>query len=90
MRIAALALAAGLLLGVAACGGGGNGNAQPAGSIKVTMTEFKFDPNSITHASGNKYGSGDDRGGDDGGRSHLSGLTAIEINTSTPCGPAPP
>jgi plastocyanin len=36
MVAAALALAA-------ACGGGG-GASQPAGSVKVTMTEFKFDP----------------------------------------------
>ncbi len=35
------------LLAVAACGGGGTGS-QPAGSTKVTMTEFKYDPSSIT------------------------------------------
>ena len=46
--IAAGMVAAGLL---AACGG--SGNSQPSGSIQVTMTEFKFDPSSITHASGN-------------------------------------
>lgn len=34
---------------VAACGGGGGGgNSQPAGSIKVTLTEFKFDPSTIS------------------------------------------
>jgi len=39
------------LIAVAACGGGGGGG-QPAGSIKVTMTEFKFDPSAITAPSG--------------------------------------
>jgi len=34
----------------AACGGGGAG--QPAGSIKVNMTEFKFDPSSISAPAG--------------------------------------
>ena len=48
MRAAALALAAGVLLG--ACGG--SGAAQPAGSIKVTMTEFKFDPSTISASAG--------------------------------------
>jgi len=53
VRIAALALAVGLVLGVAACGGGGgNSGGQPAGSIKVTLTEFKFDPASIDAKSG--------------------------------------
>ena len=54
MRLAALALLAGLLLGVSACGGnnGGGGGGQPAGSIKVTMTEFKFDPGSIDAKAG--------------------------------------
>ncbi len=51
MRIAALALAAGLLLGVAACGGGSSAG-QPAGSIKVTLTEFKFDPSTLSEKSG--------------------------------------
>jgi plastocyanin len=51
MRRLAVGLVAVALL--AACGGGGGGNAQPAGSIQVTMTEFKFDPSTITHASGN-------------------------------------
>lgn len=36
---------------VAACGGGGGGS-QPAGSIKVTMTEFKFDPSTISAQHG--------------------------------------
>ena len=43
--------AAGAMALLAACGGGGSGSGQPAGSIKVTMTEFKFDPAtiSVTH-----------------------------------------
>jgi uncharacterized cupredoxin-like copper-binding protein len=37
-----------LVLALAACGGGGGGGAaQPAGSTKVTMSEFKFTPNAI-------------------------------------------
>ena len=53
MRAAAVALAAGLVLGVAACGGsGGGGGGQPAGSIKVTMTEFKFDPATLDAKAG--------------------------------------
>jgi plastocyanin len=37
-----------LLLALAACGGGGGGAAaQPAGSTKVTMSEFKFTPSAI-------------------------------------------
>ena len=54
MRALAIGLATVALL--AACGGstgGGGGNSQPAGSIQVTMTEFKFDPSTVTHASGN-------------------------------------
>jgi plastocyanin len=51
MRTAAVALAAGLLLGVAACGGSGS-SGQPAGSIKVTLTEFKFDPSTIDAKAG--------------------------------------
>ncbi len=46
-----MALAAGLLLGVAACGGGSSAG-QPAGSIKVTLTEFKFDPSTLSEKSG--------------------------------------
>lgn len=53
MRAAAVVLIAGLVLGVAACGGnGGGGGGQPAGSIKVTMTEFKFDPGTIDAKAG--------------------------------------
>jgi plastocyanin len=36
---------------LAACGGGG-GSAQPAGSVKVTMTEFAFSPSSLSVPSG--------------------------------------
>jgi plastocyanin len=44
MRKIAIALALfALLVAVAACGGS-SGGAQPAGSTKVSMTEFKFDP----------------------------------------------
>jgi plastocyanin len=47
--VKALAAAAVVLL-LAGCGGGGS--AQPAGSIKVTLTEFKFDPPTIRAPSG--------------------------------------
>ena len=46
MRFAAAAALALLLWAAAACGG--SGASQPAGSIKVTMSEFKFDPSSIS------------------------------------------
>lgn len=49
MRAVAVAAVATALL--AACGG--SSSSQPSGSIQVTMTEFKFDPSSITHAGGN-------------------------------------
>jgi plastocyanin len=47
MRTLAMALAAVAIL--AGCGGG---PAQPAGSIKVTMTEFQFAPSSIGAPAG--------------------------------------
>ena len=47
------AAAAGILAGVLLAGCGGSGGSQPAGSIKVTMTEFKFDPSSIDTKAGN-------------------------------------
>jgi plastocyanin len=47
--LAAVVLAVALL---AACGGGSGGPSQPAGSIKVTMTEFKFDPATINAPAG--------------------------------------
>ncbi len=49
MRSLAVALASMAFL--AACGGGG-GVSQPAGSIKVTMTEYRFDPSTISAPSG--------------------------------------
>jgi plastocyanin len=49
MRRLAVGLVAVALL--AACGGGG-GSAQPAGSIKVTMTEFAFSPSTLSVPSG--------------------------------------
>lgn len=54
MRAAFAATIAVALLLIAGCGGsGGSGSSgQPAGSIKVTMTEFKFDPATITAPSG--------------------------------------
>jgi len=44
-------VAAAALVLLAGCGGGG-GPAQPSGSIKVTMTEFAFDPATISAPSG--------------------------------------
>ncbi len=46
--VAASVLAVALL---AACGGGG-ATTQPSGSIKVTMTEFKFDPATLNVPAG--------------------------------------
>jgi plastocyanin len=50
MKTLAIGLLAVALL--AACGGGGGGSGQPAGSIAVTMTEFKFDPGTVTAPHG--------------------------------------
>jgi uncharacterized cupredoxin-like copper-binding protein len=45
MRKIAVAFALVALFGfVAACGGSSGGGGQPAGSTKVSLTEFKFDP----------------------------------------------
>ncbi len=44
-----LLLVALAVLPATACGGG---SSQPAGSIKVTLTEFKFDPKSVSAKSG--------------------------------------
>jgi plastocyanin len=52
VKALAVALAATAVLGVAACGGGGNTGGQPAGSIKVTMTEFHFDPSTLDEKAG--------------------------------------
>src|SRR2546426_3069564 len=48
MRAVAVALTTVALL--AACGGGGGG--QPAGSHQVTMTEFKYDPSTLSVPAG--------------------------------------
>ncbi|MFI4971308.1 MAG: cupredoxin domain-containing protein [Candidatus Dormiibacterota bacterium] len=48
MKALAAAVTAAALL--AACGGGSSG--QPAGSIKVTLTEFSFNPSTISAPSG--------------------------------------
>jgi uncharacterized cupredoxin-like copper-binding protein len=52
MRIRSAAVAMMVLLGFAACGGSGGSGGQPAGSIKVSMTEFKFTPSSLQAKSG--------------------------------------
>ena len=49
MKTLAVGLVAAAVL--AACGGS-TGSGQPAGSTAVTMTEFKFDPSSITVKNG--------------------------------------
>ena len=49
MRLPAAFLALTAVALLASCGGSPS---QPSGSIKVTMTEFKFDPSTINHASG--------------------------------------
>jgi len=48
MKALTIALIAVAML--AGCGGGGA--SQPAGSIKVTMTEFKFDPPTVSAPNG--------------------------------------
>jgi uncharacterized cupredoxin-like copper-binding protein len=46
-------LAAGLMLSLAACGGGGaSGGGAPAGSTKVTMTDYKFNPADLNVKAG--------------------------------------
>jgi uncharacterized cupredoxin-like copper-binding protein len=55
MRRGLLFAVAGLMLSLAACGGGGGGGASggvPAGSTKVTMTDYKFNPADIQVKSG--------------------------------------
>jgi uncharacterized cupredoxin-like copper-binding protein len=41
-----------LSLACGGSGGGGGGSSQPAGSTKVTMTDFKFDPSDLKVKSG--------------------------------------
>lgn len=48
MRALALALATIALLAACGGGGGGGGTGQPSGSIKVTLTDFHFDPSEIS------------------------------------------
>ena len=43
-----LLAAAAIIAVLATACGGSSGSGQPAGSTKVTLTEFKFDPSSIT------------------------------------------
>ncbi|HXD82449.1 MAG TPA: cupredoxin domain-containing protein [Candidatus Acidoferrum sp.] len=50
MKALAAGVAAVALL-LAGCGGG-SASGQPTGSIKVTLTEFKFDPSTISAPSG--------------------------------------
>jgi uncharacterized cupredoxin-like copper-binding protein len=50
-RILAVTFACVLLPAAAACGGGG-GSSQPAGSTKVTMTDYKFAPADLNVKSG--------------------------------------
>ena len=50
MKALAVALIAIAML--AGCGGGTGGAAQPSGSTKVTMTEYSFNPSTISVPSG--------------------------------------
>ena len=56
MRRGVLAGLVGIVLGLVACGGGGGGSSsgggQPAGSTKVTMSDYKFAPAELTVKSG--------------------------------------
>ncbi len=53
MTVRAAILAVALSVALAAGCGGSGGGGQPAGSVKVTMTEFKFDPSTISVKPGN-------------------------------------
>ena len=46
-----LAIATTVVLAVFGCGGSSS-SGPPAGSVDVKMTEFKFDPNHISHQAG--------------------------------------
>jgi plastocyanin len=48
----ALAVAVIAIAMLAGCGGGTGGAAQPSGSIKVTMTEYSFNPSTMSVPSG--------------------------------------
>ena len=50
MRVLISSLAAVVLL--AACGGGGGTSGPPAGAITVKLTDYKFNPDSISAPSG--------------------------------------
>ena len=50
MRTIAAGMVAVALL--AACGGSSGGSGAPAGSVQVTMTEFKFAPSTLSEPSG--------------------------------------
>ena len=50
MRLTAGALALLAVMLLAGCGG--SSPSQPSGSVKVTMTEYKFDPSTINASSG--------------------------------------
>lgn len=52
MRLTASAVALLAVVLLVACGGSSSGSGQPAGSTSVTMTEFKFDPSTISVAHG--------------------------------------
>jgi plastocyanin len=49
--VKALAAAVAAVALLSGCGGSGS-SGQPSGSIKVTLTEFKFDPSTISAPSG--------------------------------------
>ena len=52
MKALAAGLAAIALLAACGGGGGGGGTGQPSGSIKVTMTDFHFEPSNISAPHG--------------------------------------
>jgi len=48
VRLLVVGLALVLVTGAAACGGSGSRPGQPAGSTKVTLGEYKFEPSAIS------------------------------------------